>query len=313
MNSSSLSEIEISVVSPVYKAEGCIQELYSQLTKILNKITSKYEIILVEDCCEDGTWKIISRISTHDKKVKAIKLSRNFGQHKAITAGLSYASGKYTVVMDCDLQDAPEEIIRFYHKIKEGHDIVVGRRQHRKDTFFKLLFSRSFYWLYSYATGTKIDGSVSNFGIYSKRVVENYLKLKEQHRFFPITVRWLGFDYTSIEVKHSGRFSGKSSYTFLKLLRHAADNIISNSGLPLLVMCNIGVWISLLSFLYGAYLFLRWIFGGGTLHGWTSLMVSLNFIGGVLILSIGVIGLYIRKIFEEVKERPLFIIDEIIN
>lgn len=305
--------MEISVLTPVYKAESCIEELYRRLVLSLNQITSSYEIIFVEDCGGDNSWKLIREIAKNDKKVLGIKFSRNFGQHRAITAGLAYASGKYVVVMDCDLQDAPEEIDSFYTKIKEGYDIVVGRRHERKDGFFKRLFSNIFYRFYGYATGTKIDSSVANFGMYSKRVVENYLKLKEQHRFFPITVRWLGFNYTSINISHSDRFAGKSSYTFLKLLRHAADNIISNSSFPLLVLCNIGIVLSIISFIFGSYFIFRWCFWGGTHHGWTSLMVTINFLGGIIISSIGIIGLYIRKIFEEVKERPLYIIDEFLN
>ncbi len=308
-----MKKVTLSVVSPVYKAEACIEELYKRLTATLSKITSSYEIILVEDRGADQSWDIVRSIAEKDTKVRAIRLSKNFGQHKAITAGLEHAQGEYIVIMDCDLQDSPEEITNLYNKILEGHDMVMGRRVDRQDKAIKRLLSSFFYKIYSFCTEVKIDPTIANFGIYSRRVIQSFLKLKEQHRFFPITIKWVGFDCATIEVKHLSRYQGKSSYTFYKLMRHAIDNIISNSSMPLLIICNVGLLLSLLSFVYGSYLSFRWLFWSISLQGWTSIMVFLNFIGGIIILSIGLLGLYIRKIFEEVKGRPLYVIDEQIN
>lgn len=308
-----LNNIKISVVSPVYKAEECILELYQRLVKTLTHITPKYEIILVEDCGKDRSWHYIQEIASKDKQIKAIKLSRNFGQHQAITAGLRYARGDYIIVMDCDLQDQPEEIEKLYKKILEGYDIVVGCRKQRKDSFLKRLSSKLFYNLYSYASGISMDNSITNFGIYSSKVIDNFLTLREQHRFFPIAIRWLGFNYVSIDIKHSKRFSGESSYTFNKLFNCAFDNLISNSGKPLLIMFKVGLLTSFIFFSYGLILIFKWFFTGSSIRGWTSLIVFMNFIGGIIIMSLGIVGIYIQKMFEEIKGRPLYIIDQTIN
>ncbi|MBX9620413.1 MAG: glycosyltransferase family 2 protein [Alphaproteobacteria bacterium] len=309
----SLESIEISIVCPVYNAEDCIEELYQRLTLTLSKISLNYEMVFVEDRGRDNSWELIRTLALQDKKIKAIRLSKNFGQHRAITAGLAHAQGENIVVMDCDLQDTPEDIESLYKKIQEGHDMVVGRRSKRKDTFLKKTISRFFYKFYSFCVGVEMDHTIANFGIYSRKVINSFLKLKEQHRFFPISIKWCGFNCTSIDITHSKRFKGKSSYTLYKLLKCGVDNIISNSSLPLLLICETGVVLSFFSFLYGNYIILRWIFLGTLIPGWASLMVFLSFIGGIVILSIGLVGLYIRKIFEEVKERPLYIIDEAIN
>jgi dolichol-phosphate mannosyltransferase len=305
--------IKISVVSPVYRAEDCISQLYQRLVKTLSYITSKYEIILVEDCGGDQSWQYIQEIASKDKHIKAIKLSRNFGQHQAITAGLQYATGDYIVVMDCDLQDQPEEIEKLYNKILEGYDIVTGYRAQRKDSFLKRLSSKLFYNLYSYASGISMDNGITNFGIYSNKVINNFLNFKEQHRFFPIAIKWLGFNSVSIDIKHSKRLSGKSSYTISKLFKCGFDNLISNSGKPLLIMFNFGLLTSFIFFSYGLILILRWFINGSSIQGWTSLIVSMNFIGGIIIMSLGIVGIYIQKMFEEIKGRPLYIIDQTIN
>jgi len=305
--------IKLSVVSPVYKAEGSILELYQRLVKTLSRITPNYEIILVEDCGEDQSWHYIQDIASRDKNIKAIKLSRNFGQHHAITAGLIYAQGEYIVVMDCDLQDQPEEIEKLYKKILEGYDIVLGCRKQREDSFLRRLSSKLFYTLYSYASGISMDKDITNFGIYTKKVINNFLKFKEQHRFFPIAIKWLGFNCVKIDTKHSKRFSGKSSYTISKLFKCGFDNLISNSGKPLLIMFNFGLLMSLVFFAYGIFLIFRWFISGSSIQGWTSLIVTMNLIGGIIIMSLGIIGIYIQKMFEEIRERPLYVVDQTIN
>ena len=203
------NKIHISIVSPVYKAENIICELVQRLETVLFGMGLPFEIILIEDGSPDNSWQKISEICVQKPFVKGISLSRNFGQHYAITAGLDAAQGEWVVVMDCDLQDQPEEIPNLYKKAQEGYDIVCARRTDRKDSFLKKAFSRAFWNTLSYLTGNKIDHTVANFGIYHKNVVGAIGTLRESIRFFPSMVTWVGFKKTSINVEHAERFSGR--------------------------------------------------------------------------------------------------------
>lgn len=301
--------IDISVVIPVYKAEGCINELYKRLVTTLELITYDFEIILVEDCGGDKSWEIINALALKDCRVKGIQFSRNFGQHYAITAGLDYALGDWVVVMDCDLQDQPEEIIKLYHKAQEGYDIVVGRRACRKDTFFKKIGSRLFYKVFTYFTGSKIDNRIGNFGIYAKKVIKSIQLLREQNRSFGLFALWVGFRRIEVDIEHAKRLSGKSSYNLGRLIHLAMDSIIAHSNKLLRISIKLGLILSFLSFLYALVLVVKYIVWTTPIAGWPSLMVSIYFTGGLIIGSIGVVGLYIGKIFDELKGRPLYIID----
>lgn len=303
----------ISVIIPIYRNEPFINELYSRLVTHLNTITRDFEIIFVNDGSPDNAWKLIAGNAEKDPRVKGIRLSRNFGQHFAITAGLSYSSGDWIVVMDGDLQDRPEEIIHLYHKALEGHEIVFARRKIRKDTLYKTLSSKIFYKFFDFLAGTKTDASVANFGIYSRKVIDNFNEMTEHSRLFPLFIHWLGFNTAYIDVEHAERRTGKSAYTFGKKLDLAVDTIISMSNKPLKISIKVGLLLSFLSFLYGVFLIIKYLVGGAPVIGWTSLTVSLYFIGGLLLSILGLLGIYIGKIFDEVKNRPLYIISEIIG
>jgi polyisoprenyl-phosphate glycosyltransferase len=203
---------KISVVSPVYRAEPIVDKLVSRVIAEVSKITNDFEIILVEDHGPDNSWEKIRENCQRDTRVRGIRMSRNFGQHYAITAGIDHANGEWVVVMDCDLQDRPEEIPGLYKKAQEGFDIVLARREVRKDGFFKKLFSRTFYSCLSYLTGTKQDPTVANFGIYHFKVIEAIRSMRESIRYFPTMVRWVGFRSASINVEHAERDSGETSY-----------------------------------------------------------------------------------------------------
>lgn len=298
----------ISVVIPVYKAESCLDELYKRLKNAISTISENFEIILVEDCGGDHSWQVIERLSQQDTRVKGIQFSRNFGQHYGITAGIDYCSGEWVVVMDCDLQDAPEEIPRLYAKAQEGYDIVLASRTNRQDKFLKKLTSRLFYSLLSYLADTEYDGSHGNFRIMSKPVVENFKAMREQLRFFGGLVQWMGFPTASVEVIHHERYEGQSSYTFKKLLKLAIDTIIAFSDKPLRVAVKFGFLLSLLSFAYGAYIFGHALMHGSSVQGWSSLIVSIYFIGGIIISMLGIIGIYLGKAFDQIKGRPLYIV-----
>lgn len=302
--------LDISVVTPVYGCCKSLDSLYERLSKTLSTITNNFEIIMVNDSSPDNAWEAIKKLAKKDNRVKGINLSRNFGQHKAITAGLDYAKGDWIVVMDCDLQDQPEEIIKLYNKALEGYDIVFGRRAERKDSFLKKLSSTLFYKVYDYFTESKIDNSIANFSIISKKVLNNLNKLKEQNRSYPLFVNWVGFKRTEINIEHSQREEGKSSYTFTKLMNLAIDSIVSQSNKPLKLSIKFGFIVAFLSLFYGIVLILRYFIFSIPVEGWTSVMVSIYFIGGLLFANMGILGLYIGKIFDETKNRPIYLIQE---
>jgi len=308
---SNITEVHISVVTPVYGCCKNLDKLYKRLEKALSIITDKFEIIMVNDASPDNAWETIQQLSQKDSRVKGINLSRNFGQHQAITAGLDYAVGDWVVVMDCDLQDQPEEIIKLYNKAQEGYDVVFGRRVIRNDSFFKKLGSKIFYKIYNYFTETNIDNSVANFSIISNQVLQELQKFREQNRSYPLFVNWLGFRRINIHINHSKREDGKSSYTFQKLMNLAIDSIVSQSNKPLRLSIKFGFMLSFLSIFYGIWLILRYFTQSIPVEGWTSVMVSIFFIGGLLFANMGFLGLYIGKVFNETKNRPLYLIQEI--
>jgi len=303
----------LSVVIPLYKCSAAIHELTQRLEVSLPGIHKDCEIIFVNDDSPENDWDIVKTIAAKNPKIKGIKLSRNFGQHYAITAGLEHASGEWIVVMDGDLQDQPEEISKLYFKAKEGYDIVLGQRTLRKDGFFKKLFSKMFYRLFSYLTNTRQDASIANFGIYSYKAIEAVLSMKDSIRYFPTLVQWVGFRKTAIEIEHDKRQGGKSAYSLSGLFKLAINNIIAFSDKPLRITIRIGFIISTLSFILGIVYLIRYLIGDITVLGFTSLIISLWFLSGIIISILGLLGIYIGKVFDKVKDRPVFIIDQKIN
>lgn len=298
----------LSVVVPVYKAEQCLDELYRRLKAALESISPDFEIVLVEDCGGDNSWQVIERLASADPRVRGIQFSRNFGQHYGITAGMDHCHGDWVVVMDCDLQDRPEEIPRLYAKAQEGYDIVLARRGARRDPLLKRVTSWLFYKLFSYLADIDYDGETGNFRIMSRKVAANFRRMREQLRFFGGLVQWMGFPTASIEVEHAERHEGKSTYTFAKLWKLAAETIIAYSDKPLRLAVRFGFTMAFLAFCYGIFIIGHALFYGSTVPGWNSLIVSLYFIGGIIIAILGIIGIYLGKTFDESKKRPLYII-----
>lgn len=314
LNVSNLSDTCIlSVVSPVYRAERIIDELVKRIIDSVQTFTADFEIILVEDGSPDESWKKIEENCKRDSRVKGIKLSRNFGQHHAITAGLDQSKGDWIIVMDCDLQDQPEEIVKLYTEAMKGYDIVFASRIRRQDTFLKRLSSQVFYKMFSYLSGVKQDGTIANFGIYSRKVVNQLNGMRESMRAFSPMVRWVGFTKTSIAVEHGERPHGKSSYSFSKLLNLAFDISISYSDKPLKLAVKGGILVSCLAGLYLIYYLIAYYSGNIKVPGYTSLIVSIWFLSGVIISVLGIVGIYVGKTFESVKKRPIYIIDKTIN
>jgi len=305
--------MQVSVVIPVYQAKNIIAELLRRLEISLLKITSNYELLLIDDGSTDNSWQAIEDAAYENKNIKAIKLSRNFGQHYAITAGLDACGGTWVIVMDCDLQDRPEEIPALYSKAMEGFDIVFAQRINRTDSFWKKVLSKLFYKVYSLLAGIKYDGNVGNFGIYNKKVIETLKTMREPMRAFSPMVRWVGFNKAFITVEHGERFSGKSTYSLRKVFSLAGDIILAYSDKPLKIIIQIGFLISFISFLIAVYYLVIYFEGRILVPGYISIILSIWFLGGLIILNLGVIGLYISKIFAGIKNRPLYIIDKSIN
>jgi polyisoprenyl-phosphate glycosyltransferase len=303
----------ISVVIPVYKAEGCVVELYKRLVNTLELITSEFEIILVEDCGGDKSWEIINTLTESDYRVKGIQFSRNFGQHYGITAGLDHCNGEWVVVMDCDLQDQPEEIQKLYLKAQEGFDVVYARRAVRQDHLFKRWSSRLFYKAFDYLTEQHSDPAVANFGIYSRKVIDNFCSMRESVRAFPLFVRWLGFPSAFVDVEHASRFSGTSSYNFYKLMHLAINVIVAQSNRPLRLSIKFGFFMAFGSFLLALYYTVRYFLFLIPVSGWTSVIVSMYFLAGLFFVNAGFVGLYIGRIYDEVKGRPLYVVRERLN
>lgn len=305
-----LNNVEISVVISAYRCEKFIKEMHRRLVITLESLACSFEIIFVNDCSPESDWEAIKKLSNADKRVKGINFSRNFGQHYAITAGLDNAAGNWIVVMDCDLQDRPEEIEKLYNKAKEGFDIVYARRAERKDGFLKKLSSKLFYKVLSYLTEIEQDETVGNFGIYSRKTIEAVKNLKENLRYFPVKIRWVGFSSTTIPVEHSANSERKSSYNFRRLFSLALDVMLATSNKPLKLVIQLGMLISATSFVFAVYLFIKALSGDYLIAGWPSLIVSIWFLSGIIILILGIIGLYVGKTFDETKNKPLYIIKE---
>jgi len=298
----------ISVVSPVYGCAECLLELCDRLRKALEPITPHYEILLVNDASPDDAWLVICELAKRDERIRGINLSRNFGQHYAITAGLDFSRGDWIVIMDCDLQDAPEELNKLYSAAQEGYDMVVGRRSERRDGWAKRTASKLFYKTYAYFTGSEIDHRIGSYGIYSRKVIESIRDIKEQARSFGLLALWVGFSRLEIDIHHAKRAHGNSSYNLSRMVNLAMDSIISHSNRLLYTTVKLGLLLSAASLGCAAWIAIRYVFYKTAVTGWTSLIVSIYFTTGLIIGCLGFVGLYVGKIFTEVKRRPLYVV-----
>jgi len=303
----------ISVIVPVFNCAPCLVELTARLIKSLEAITEDFEIILINDSSQDEAWEVISRLTKTDNRIKGINLTRNFGQHNAISAGLDNCKGSWIVIMDCDLQDQPEEIEKLYYKAKEGFDIVLGRRQQRKDSFLKKISNKTFYSIFNYLTESNLDPGVGTFRLISFKVVGKYRLLNERIFFLGPMLDWFGFRVATIDISHYERKHGVSSYGSKKSLHLALDGIISFSDKPLRFIIKFGLGLFIISILSAIVIFLKKSHGGSVDIGISSVIVFMIFSTGLIITSIGLVGVYIGGIFREVKQRPRYIIYESIN
>jgi len=305
----------LSIVSPVYLAEEIVDELVKRIIEEVSIITQDYEILLVEDGSPDESWQRIEKNCEKDKRIKGIKLSRNFGQHYAITAGIKESRGEYVVVMNCDLQDNPNCIIKLLDKAKEGHDVVLTVHKNRKHGIIKNIFSYIFYSVFNFLVGNKNFRSVPQYGAISlitSKVVKAFSSFNDYHRHYLFTILWLGFSKAVIMTEHDHRYAGKSSYTYKKLITFAIDGIISQTEKLLRYSVYVGFSLAIIGFIAIIYIVLLYFYQGYQ-PGWASIVVLLIFSTGLILISLGIVGVYIGKIFEQTKKRPLYLIDETIN
>lgn len=303
--------IRYSVVIPVYNEEAVAEESYRRLKQVMDSTAEEYELIFVNDGSRDKTAEILSNICEQDSSVKLINFSRNFGHQTAITAGMDHSSGQAVVVIDADLQDPPEVILEMIAKWKEGYDVVYGQRLKRKgETFFKKTTAKLFYRLLASMTSVDIPVDTGDFRLIDRKVCDVMSSLTEQNRYVRGLVSWVGFHQTAVSYVREERFAGETKYPLKKMLKFAMDGITAFSYKPLKLSTYVGFFVAVCSFLYLIVVLCLRFFTETTVTGWAStLAVSLIF-NGVILMMLGIIGEYIGRIYDEAKNRPLYIIRE---
>jgi dolichol-phosphate mannosyltransferase len=303
--------IELTVIIPLYNEHEIIKELYGRLCTSVSRITNSFELLFINDGSKDSTLNEVLEIANHDEHVKYINFSRNFGHQVAVSAGLDHCNGQAVVIIDGDLQDPPELIPELYAKYKEGFEVVYARRTKRKgETWLKLITAKLFYRLMKSITSIDIPLDVGDFRIIDRKIVDCLKQMPEQHKFLRGQIAWLGFRQTFIDYERDRRKAGKTGYPLGKMIRFALDGITAFSNSPLRLVTNLGVIISLFSLIVIIYALYSHFILHQTITGWTSLIISSMFIGGVQLLSIGIIGEYISRINTDVRKRPLYIVDK---
>lgn len=300
---------ELSIVIPVYNEAETLPALMDRLTKVLNGITSSYEIIFVDDGSTDDSMSILEQYRAKDSRVKILQFSRNFGHQIAITAGLDHASGEATVVMDGDLQDPPEVIPKLWEKWKERYDVVFAVREQREgESWFKLFTARMFYRLLCSISDFEIPNEAGDFRLLSRGAREAFCQMRERHRYVRGMTGWIGYRQTGVPYKRQSRHAGQTKYPFRKMFKLAVDAITGFSLKPLKFATYLGVVVSTMSFLLILYALYGRLIGGDVVRGWASIIVAIFFLGGVQLLTIGIVGEYVGRIYEEIKRRPLYLI-----
>lgn len=307
---------KISVIIPMYCEEEVAKECYNRLIKVLTNIQNyEYELILVNDGSKDKTLEILEGIAKEDKNVKVISFSRNFGHQCAVTAGIKYVTGDAIVIIDADLQDPPELIPKMLELWEQGYEVIYGKRKVRKgESKFKLLTAKMFYNTLNALSDVDIPKDTGDFRLVDRKVVDVINELPEHNKFLRGLFSWVGFKQKAYEYERQERLAGKTKYPLKKMLKLASDGIISFSTKPLKIVGGLGALSIIISFVILIYsilsYFLKW---NNLTPGWTSLMVTITFLGGTILISLGMIAEYIARIYEESKGRPQYIIDKTIN
>jgi glycosyltransferase involved in cell wall biosynthesis len=295
---------EVSIVSPIYGCRDCLNQLVESVTHAMDASCLTWELILVDDNAPDHPWPLISKLAQDDPRVRGVKLTRNHGQHLAIWAGLEVCRGQWTAVIDCDLQDEPKALPALFDEAKAGdaHALLVDRGEW-SDSWFRRAASSQFYRLIKILAGIEIK-NIGNFGIYSRHMVDSLLKFKEQEVFLPMMVALTGLPILKKRVDRNDRATGQSSYSTMRLFRLALAIVVRFSDRPLKLSVIVGFAFSTLAALFSAYLLIGYLLGAFTVAGWTSVILSVWFLSGVILVTLGIHGLYIGRIFAEVRGRP---------
>src|SRR5262249_4048578 len=297
---------------PVYKCDECLRHLHERLVAALDSAGLSFELVFVDDRSPDSSWSTLLALAHEDSRVKIVRLSRNFGQHAAITAGLEYSSGERIAVMDCDLQDPPEQLPVLYRRAGEGFDIVLARRVGAGHSWPRRLASAAYFRVLNALLGTAFDAGFGNFSVISRRVRNEFLRVHDKDRHYLMILQWLGFETTSVDFPYASRYAGESSYTFAMLLRFAFDGLFFQTATLLRWIVYLGFVISGLGTTLALFFVINY-FVGHTYPGWTSLGVLILLLGGFTIVSTGVTGLYVGKIFAQAKDRPLYVVDRVVE
>ena len=300
-----------SFVIPVYNEQETLPELHARLSSVLDELDGESEVILVDDGSADETYNVLRGLHTLDPRFKAIRLARNFGHQLAITAGLDFAVGDAVIVMDADLQDPPEVVPALVERWREGYEIVYAVRARREaDPWLKRVTAAGFYRVIRRLARMDMPTDVGDFRLVDRRALEAFRSLRERNRYVRGMFSWVGFRQTGVAYERPERFAGETKYPFRKSLRLAVDGIVSFSDVPLRLALSLGFVISGVSFVVGIFAIIAKLAGAFTVPGWASLLVVVSFVGGVQLVVIGVMGLYIGRIYDEVKNRPLYIVRE---
>lgn len=303
--------MEISVIVPSFNEEKNVPLIYERLTSTLSQISDDYEIIFVNDCSKDNTLEVIKQLSKKDSHVKYISFSRNFGHQIAVSAGLDMCKGKAVVIIDGDLQDPPELILEMYKKYQEGYKVVYAKRKSREgETWFKKITAKLFYRFLAAMTSIEIPVDVGDFRLIDKVIVKHLRNMPEKSKYIRGQISWIGYKQTFVEYHRDARLYGKTNYPLKKMLRLAFDGITAFSDKPLKMASAIGIISAILSLLAIVYALISHFIFDSAVSGWTSLIISVLFIGGVQLITIGIIGEYIARINNDVRNRPLYIIEE---
>lgn len=306
--------IRYSIVVPVYNEEEVIQETYKRLTKIMQETKESYEIIFINDGSRDRTLELAEQICNQDKQVKVLNFSRNFGHQIAVTAGMEYSCGQAVVIIDADLQDPPEVILKMIEKWKEGYDVVYGKRIKRKgETAFKKITAKCFYRFLDSMTNVNIPVDTGDFRLIDRKVCDTMNTLTEKSRYVRGLVSWVGYKQIAVEYVREERFAGETKYPLKKMIKLASDAIMSFSYKPLKIAGFIGILLSMVSFLYLLVIIWQKVFTNTTVPGWASILAVMLFFNGVTLVLHSITGSYIGRIYEETKNRPLYIVRDTIG
>lgn len=300
----------VSVVVPVFNEEATLDALVARLERALEGAGLDYEVVFVNDGSRDRSAEMLRAHHARNPRLKCIMLSRNFGHQVAVTCGLDHAQGDAIIVMDGDLQDPPEVLPGLIARWRDGFDVVYAVRRRRKEGWAKVLAYKAFYWVLHRVSYLDIPLDSGDFSLMDRRVVDLLAAMPERNRFVRGLRTWVGLRQTGFEYERDARYAGESKYSFTKLLRLAFDGLVSYSFAPLRLVSNLGMLVSLSALLYMVYLLAARLFGDMTIQGWTSTVVIVLFLGGIQLLSLGIIGEYIGRIFDEVKQRPQYVIGD---